>query len=155
MIGCWAPGVAVFEKDRQHYFEHKPLDWPLARTSGAVGALALWNCATEACSFEDHLVGALCDGTRCVVAFPLGLAARGCFGWDPYTGAATLFPSIVRTLVERDGLLRTLGDAAALAYYATPQGCLHKWDLHMVWGDVRYESGLQLDAWLRRKGPAA
>ncbi len=69
---------------------------------------------------------------------------------QPRSGTATLFTSIVAELAERDGLLRIKGDAGGLAYYATPQGCLHKWDMHMLWGDVQHEAGLQLDAWLRK-----
>ena len=159
LVGCYAPGLALFANVAP------PL--PLATEPGAVGTLACverrgsfivsnghsmpragWNCAAEHAAFEHTVVGSLCGGYRPLTALP-GLDAAGegthlgCFGWGAFF-VQVFYTEACAKVAVRDGLLRIVGDKNALAYYATGTGCMHKWDFHLLWLDVRKNAVAQL-----------
>ena len=143
LVGAYLPGLALFATTAPPF--------PLANAPGSVGAVACWNCALDAAVFEYTLVGALCGGYRCLTAFPTVDAAgraphAGAFGWGAQW-RQVIYAEIATGLAVKDGLLRVSGDVAALAFYATPTGCMHKWDYHLLWLDVRTQAGLSLAAW--------
>lgn len=95
------------------------------------------------------LVGSLCGGKRCLTAFPTlvdGEALhKGAYGW--WGAKAVLFPLIATKVVVKDGHLRVIGDPTALSFYATGTGCMHVWDIHLLWLDIRKQAAAQLAAW--------
>ena len=146
LVGAYAPGLALFEATAN-------LPVGLADTPGAVGTLACWNCAADKAAFEHTTIGALCGGHRPLTAVPfLDKTTRarqghpGCFGWGAFF-AQVFYTEACTALAVDDGLLRVTGDAALLAFYATGTGCMHKWDFHLLWLDVRKNALLQLAAY--------
>ncbi|KAH8059638.1 hypothetical protein JL722_5267 [Aureococcus anophagefferens] len=67
----------------------------------------------------------------------------GCFGWGAFF-VQVFYTEACAKVAVKDGLLRIVGDKNALAYYATGTGCMHKWDFHLLWLDVRKNAVAQL-----------